>query len=107
VRLEGLGKVRKFYHLIGFRDLPDCSIVPQQLRYRVLLLFPLYIVLHKNFNFSVSSRMALGPTQLPMKRVQRALSPEIKWPWREADDSLPTNAEVKKTLVYIFTPHIF
>jgi hypothetical protein len=38
VRLEGLGKFKnKFIHLIGSRtrDLPACSIVPQQLSYRV------------------------------------------------------------------------
>jgi hypothetical protein len=37
VSLEGLGKLKKFIHLIGSPtgDLPACSIVPQRLRYRV------------------------------------------------------------------------
>jgi hypothetical protein len=38
VRLEGLGKLKKYVHLIGSRtlDLPACGTVPQPLRYRVL-----------------------------------------------------------------------
>jgi hypothetical protein len=37
VRLEGLGKLKKFIRLTWFRthDLPACSIVPRALRYRV------------------------------------------------------------------------
>jgi hypothetical protein len=35
VRPERLGKLKKFVHLIGTRDLPACTIVPQPLRYRV------------------------------------------------------------------------
>jgi hypothetical protein len=37
VRLEGLGQLKKSNDLIGdrTRDLPDCSIVPQQLCYCV------------------------------------------------------------------------
>jgi hypothetical protein len=36
-RLEGLGKLKNFVHLIGARTrvLPACSMVPQPLRYRV------------------------------------------------------------------------
>jgi hypothetical protein len=32
MQLEGLGKLKKYHHLIGnrARDLPACSIVPQQ-----------------------------------------------------------------------------
>jgi hypothetical protein len=33
-----------------------------------------------------------------------ALSPQLKRPGLEADHSLPTSAEVKKTWVYISTP---
>jgi hypothetical protein len=38
VRLEGLGKLKKFIHLIGSRtrDFPACSLVPLPLPYRVL-----------------------------------------------------------------------
>jgi hypothetical protein len=37
MRPEGLSKLKKFIHLIGFRtcDLPACSIVLEPLRYRV------------------------------------------------------------------------
>jgi hypothetical protein len=37
VRPEGLGKLKRFINFIGSRtrDLPDCSVVPQPLRYRV------------------------------------------------------------------------
>jgi hypothetical protein len=37
-----------------------------------------------------------GPTQPPIQRVPRALSPGVKRPGREADHSPPTSAEVKK-----------
>jgi hypothetical protein len=33
-----------------------------------------------------------------------AVSPEIKWPGREADHSPPTYAEVKNTAFYTSTP---
>jgi hypothetical protein len=32
------------------------------------------------------------------------LSPGVRWPSREADHSLPTSAEVKKTWTYTSTP---
>jgi hypothetical protein len=32
----------------------------------------------KNFNFSILSRLTLGPTQPPIQWVQWALSPEVK-----------------------------
>jgi hypothetical protein len=37
-----------------------------------------------------------GPTQPPIQWVLGALFPAVKWLWREADHSHPTNAEVKK-----------
>jgi hypothetical protein len=50
----------------------------------------------KNFLFSVSSRLVLGPTQPPIQWVPGVLSPGVKRPEREADYS-PTSSEVKKT----------
>jgi hypothetical protein len=58
----------------------------------------------KIFDFSMSSTPALGPIQPPIQWVQRALSPGVKRTWREADDSPPTSAEVKKSWIYTFTP---
>jgi hypothetical protein len=55
----------------------------------------------KNFDFHVSSRPALGPTQPPIEWVSGALSPGTKQPGREADNSPPTSAEVKKTWISI------
>jgi hypothetical protein len=43
-------------------------------------------------------------TQSRIQWVPGALSPEVKRPWREADHSPPTSAEVKKMRVYTFTP---
>jgi hypothetical protein len=38
----------------------------------------------KIFLFSTASRLALGPTQSPIKWVLRNFSLEVKWPWHEA-----------------------
>jgi hypothetical protein len=48
----------------------------------------------KNFLFSTSSRLALGPTQPPIQWVQVGFFPRVKRPGREADHSPPTSAEV-------------
>jgi hypothetical protein len=48
------------------------------------------------FLFSTASRMALGPTEPPIQWVPGALSPRVKRPGREADNSLPSSADVKK-----------
>jgi hypothetical protein len=56
------------------------------------------------FFFSTSSRPVLGPTQLPIQLILGALSPWVKRPVREADHSLPTSAEVKKTWICTSTP---
>jgi hypothetical protein len=40
-------------------------------------------------------RPALGPTKPPVQRAPGALSPEVKWPGREADHSPTSSAEVK------------
>jgi hypothetical protein len=47
----------------------------------------------KNFQFSTSSRHALGSTEPPIQSVPGALSPGVKRPGREADHSPPASAE--------------
>jgi hypothetical protein len=48
------------------------------------------------FLFTTVSRLALRPTQPPIQWVPGALSLGVKQPWREADHSLPSSAEVKE-----------
>jgi hypothetical protein len=51
----------------------------------------------KNSPFSMSSRLAPGPTQwVPAG----GLSPGVKWWGHEADHSPPTSAEIKKHSLY-------
>jgi hypothetical protein len=58
----------------------------------------------KNFLFSMSSRPALGPTQHSIQWVLAVISLGIKRSVREADNSPPSSAEVKKTEIYTSTP---
>jgi hypothetical protein len=60
----------------------------------------------KNFQFSISYRRALGPTQLPIQLVLGGPSPEVKQQGREDDNSPPNSAEVKKTWTCISAPTI-
>jgi hypothetical protein len=53
---------------------------------------------------SKSSRPALESTQPPIQWVPGDLSQGVKRPEREADNSPPTSAEVKKMCIYTFTP---
>jgi hypothetical protein len=46
--------------------------------------------------FSISSRSSLGPTQPPVQRVPGAFLPRVKRSGREAHQSPPSSAEVKK-----------
>jgi hypothetical protein len=62
------------------------------------------VVKVKNFLSSTSSRPALGSTQTPIQWVPGTLSPEVKRPGREADQSPPTSAEFKKIRIYTLTP---
>jgi hypothetical protein len=62
----------------------------------------------KNFIFTTSSRLALGPTQPPIQWVSGALSPGVKRLGREADQSPPITAKVKKMWTYTSTlPYAF
>jgi hypothetical protein len=54
----------------------------------------------KCFLFSTSSRQALGLVQPPIRWKTETVSKELKWPGREADNSLATSADMKKTWVY-------
>jgi hypothetical protein len=59
----------------------------------------------KNFLFYTSSRPALGSTHPPIQWVPGTLSPGINLPGREADQSPPTSAEVKKNVdLYMHSP---
>jgi hypothetical protein len=58
----------------------------------------------KIFLHSMSSRLALGPTQPPIEWVLRTLSPGVKRLGREADHSPPTSAEVKNMWICTSTP---
>jgi hypothetical protein len=58
----------------------------------------------KAFILSTSSRPALGITQLPIQWAAEALSPGVKRPGCEADQSPTTNAAIKKMWIYTSTP---
>jgi hypothetical protein len=47
---------------------------------------------------------ALGSTQPPIQWVRVAVSPGVKRPGRDADNSPPSSAEVKNTWSYTSTP---
>jgi hypothetical protein len=58
------------------------------------------------FLFTTVFRTALEPTQPPIQRVSGDLSLGVKRPWREADHSSPSSAEVKEWMeVYIHSPN--
>jgi hypothetical protein len=48
------------------------------------------------FLFTTSSRLALGPTQLPVQWLPGSLSLRVKRPGHEADHSPPYTVEVKE-----------
>jgi hypothetical protein len=57
------------------------------------------------FLFTIRSRLALGPTQLPIQWVPGTLSPGIKRPRREAYHSPPSSAEVNNAWRYTSAPN--
>jgi hypothetical protein len=58
----------------------------------------------KNVHFSVLPRPALESTKPPIQWVPGALYQGVKRQGREADDSLPTSAEVNETCLHASTP---
>jgi hypothetical protein len=56
------------------------------------------------FIFTTVSRLALGPTQLPIQWVSGALSLGVKRPGREADHSPPYSTKIKNAWSYTSTP---
>jgi hypothetical protein len=57
----------------------------------------------KNFNFSTSSRPAIGPTQPPIQWIRAVPSQGVERPKCECGHSLPISAEVKSTWIYTCT----
>jgi hypothetical protein len=49
----------------------------------------------RDFAFPTSSRLAVGPTQLPSQWIRPAFSKEMKWLGRESDHSTPSSVDVK------------
>jgi hypothetical protein len=60
----------------------------------------------KIFLFSTASRLALGPTQPPIQWVQGALSPGLKRPGRESDQSPQSSAEIMNDGAIRPLPHM-
>jgi hypothetical protein len=58
----------------------------------------------KKFSFLHVVQTGSGAHQPHIQWIPGALSPVIKRSGREADHSTPSNAEVKNTWVYTFTP---
>jgi hypothetical protein len=69
-----------------------------------------HLAKHRNKILSLpittASRTALEPTQPPIQWVPGALSLGIKQPWREADHSPPSSADVKNAWSYTSTPPV-
>jgi hypothetical protein len=63
-----------------------------------------FLAVAKIFLFSAESRPALGPTNLPIHWVPRALSTEIIRRERDVDQLFPSKAEVKNVWSYASTP---
>jgi hypothetical protein len=59
-----------------------------------------------SFFFATASRLALRPTQPPIRWVPGDLSPEVKCPGCEAEYSPLSSAEVKKGRSYTSAPPI-
>jgi hypothetical protein len=59
----------------------------------------------KIFMFSTASRPAMGPTQPPIQWVPGTISPGLKRPKREGDNSPPSSAEVKNDAATTPLPH--
>jgi hypothetical protein len=53
----------------------------------------------QNLFIFIALRLALGPTQFPTEWTPWLLSPVVKWPEGEADQSSPSSAEVRNSSV--------
>jgi hypothetical protein len=60
----------------------------------------------REFFYSITSRPALGPTQLPIQWAPEAFSPGVKRPGREADNSSVTIDEVNTGGAIPLLPHM-
>jgi hypothetical protein len=58
----------------------------------------------RSFLFSAASRQTLGPTQLLVQWVLRAIYSGVKSPGREADHFLPSSAESRMVELYLHSP---
>jgi hypothetical protein len=83
-----------------FANSEQCN-VQAALPYMKILFVYYSIVVHLA---SKSSRPALGSTQPPIKWVPGALCLAAKRPGREAENSSPTSAELKKIWIYTSIP---
>jgi len=54
--------------------------------------------------FATMTRLALGPTQLPIQWVEGALSLGVKRPGSEVNNSLPSSADVKECIELYLPP---
>jgi hypothetical protein len=58
--------------------------------------------------FATASRPTFGPTQPPINGYQGALSPGVKRPGGEANNSSPSSSKLKNACSYAFTsPYVF
>jgi hypothetical protein len=70
------------------------------------LTLPRVLSLLVEFLYFTASRPALGSAQFPIQRVPGTLSPGLKRPGREGDQSPPSSAEVKKGGAISPLPHM-
>jgi hypothetical protein len=66
----------------------------------------IFFFIHTDSSFSTSSRPSLGSTQPPIQLVPGAVSPGVKQPRRETDQSPPATPEAKGMLTSTSTPPI-
>jgi hypothetical protein len=104
---------KQLYNVKGFRFRPNVKLFVHKILKKIYFI-PLYYGLD-NLGFGVQltvgqwifsrlSRLPLRPTHPPIQWVPEAISLEVMWPGREADQSSPTSAEVNKMWIYTSTP---
>jgi hypothetical protein len=101
-RIRSIKRKSNYLTWIWTGDLPACSIAPQPTMLpRALCSNPGRI---KNFLFSTSSRPFLGPIQIPIQWIARALFTGLERTLRETDQTHTNSAEVKKAWIYTSNP---